>query len=259
MGSDATRGSGIRQGARQKGVHLPVGTPMAEDPSPKRGRDGGRHAAWRRWSAFDPYVCRRYPVIINQNKYLGLKVANGSEFTAMGIVSDPNVQEHVIDEGLSIFFGPPCGILLQSNDLRGVRIPHLPPDTIMLGTELIPLQKQKHGKHICPDLYRKAGFEMGVSRRGLPCVPSFVLTDYKSQLWTVASVLLGLYGRKGWRRGRQMRDYQPVRRDVKNWKIKHPLQPLRTKDFLEPLILGNERLKRAGDKTAEAFTARHAG
>jgi hypothetical protein len=32
---------------------------------------------------------------------------NLSEFTAMGIVPDPNVQEHVIDEGLSIFFGPP--------------------------------------------------------------------------------------------------------------------------------------------------------
>jgi hypothetical protein len=115
----------------------------------------------------------------------------------MGIVPDPNVQEHVIDEGLSIFFGPPCGILLQSNDLRGVRIPHLPPDTIMLGMELISLQKQKHGKHICPDLYRKAGFEMGVSRRGLPCVPGFVLTDYKSQSRTMASVLLGLYGRRG--------------------------------------------------------------
>jgi hypothetical protein len=52
------------------------------------------------------------PVIVNQNKYLGLKVAKGSEFVAKGIVPDPNVQEHVVDEGLSIFFGPPCGILL---------------------------------------------------------------------------------------------------------------------------------------------------
>ena len=78
-----------------------------------------------------PYV-ERMPVIVNQNKYLGLKVANGSEFTAAGLVPDPNVQEHVVDEGLSIFFGLPCGILLQSQELRGVRVPHLPPDTIML-------------------------------------------------------------------------------------------------------------------------------
>jgi hypothetical protein len=46
-----------------------------------------------------PYV-EGMPVIVNQNKYVGLKVANGSEFTAVGIVPDPNVQEHVVDEGL---------------------------------------------------------------------------------------------------------------------------------------------------------------
>ena len=61
-----------------------------------------------------------------------------------------NVQEHVVDEGLSIFFGLSSGIFLQSQALRGVRIRHLPPDTIMLGTELIPLLKDKHGKHIGP-------------------------------------------------------------------------------------------------------------
>jgi hypothetical protein len=90
-----------------------------------------------------PYV-EGMPIIVNQDKCLGLKVANGSEFTAVGIVPDPNVQEHVVDEGLSIFFGPSSGILLQSQALRGVRIRHLPPDTIMLGTELIPLLKDKH-------------------------------------------------------------------------------------------------------------------
>ena len=80
--------------------------------------------------------------------------------------------------------------------LRGVRVPHLPPDTIMLGTESIPLLKEKHEKHICPGLYRRAGFQMGVSRRGL-CVPGFVLTDYKSQSRTMGRVLLRLHGRSG--------------------------------------------------------------
>jgi hypothetical protein len=55
-----------------------------------------------------PYV-EGMPVIVNQNKYLELKVANGSKFTAVVIVPDPNVQEHAVDEGLSIFFGSqPC-------------------------------------------------------------------------------------------------------------------------------------------------------
>ena len=108
----------------------------------------------------------------------------------MNHISSPHHSLH-----LSIFFGPSSSILLQSQALQGVRICHLPPDTVMLGTELIPLLKDKHGKHICPGLYRP-GFQMWVSKRGLPCVPGFVLTDYKSQSRTVGRVLLGLYDRR---------------------------------------------------------------
>ena len=210
-----------------------------------------------------PYV-EGMPVIVNQNKYLGLKVANGSEFTAVGIVPDPNVQEHVVDEGLSIFFGPPCGILLQSQALRGVKVPHLPPDTIMLGTESVPLVKDKHAKHICPGLYRRHGFQMGVSRRGLPCVPGFVLTDYKSQSRTMGRVLLGLYGR---RCDEDKCDiigmYVELSRCQELDKIRL-FQPLRAKDFLESrmhpyLIAGIEGLKKKADKTTKAFAARHPG
>jgi hypothetical protein len=208
------------------------------------------------------------PVIVNQNKYLGLKVVNGSEFVAMGIVPDANVQEHVVDEGLSIFFGPPCGIILQSKDLRGMRIPHLPPDTIMLGTESIPLKNKKHGKHICPDLYERPGFQLGVTRRGLPCVPGFVLTDYKSQSRTMERVLLGLYGRRA-RDGGEVDKcdiislYVQISRCQELEDKIRLLRPLRAKDFLESrmspdLIAGNERLKRMADRTTEAFTARHA-
>ena len=211
-----------------------------------------------------PYV-EGMPVIVNENKYLGLKVANGSEFVATGIVPDPNVSEHVVDEGLSIFFDPPYGILLQSDDLRRLKIPHLPPSTIMLGAESIALQKLKHGKYICPDLYLKAGFEMGVSRRGLLCVPAFVLTDYKSQSRTMSRVLLGLYGRKS---GEEVDKCEIISLYVQMSRCQELektrlLQPLRAKDFLEPrmhpnLILGNERLKKTADKTTKAFTARHA-
>ena len=179
-----------------------------------------------------PYV-EGMPVIVNQDKCLGLKVANGSEFTAVGIVPDPNVQEHVVDEGLSIFFGLSSGILLQSQALRGVRIRHLPPDTIMLGTELIPLLKDKHGKHICPGLYRRPGFQMRVSRRGLPCIPGFVLTDYKSQSRTVGRVPLGLYGR---RYDEDKCDIIGMYVELSRYQVLDKtrlFQPLRAKDFLE--------------------------
>jgi hypothetical protein len=143
-------------------------------------------------------------------------------------VRDPNVQEYVVDEGLSIF-GPPCGILLQSQELRGVRVPHLPPDTIMLGTESVPLLKEKHGKLICPDLYRKAGFQMGVSRRGLPFVPGFVLTTrYKSQSRTMGRV----YGRSGDDKCDIISMYVELSRCEELEKTLL-FQPLRVKDFLE--------------------------
>jgi hypothetical protein len=41
-------------------------------------------------------ICRKHA-----DQYLGLKVVNGFEFEAKGIVLVPNVQEHVVDEGLS--------------------------------------------------------------------------------------------------------------------------------------------------------------
>ena len=115
------------------------------------------------------------PVIVNQNKCLGLKVANGSEFVAKGIVPDPNVQEHVVDEGLS-----------------------------------------------------KGYTAEGVVRK-----------------WTNVSLYVQTSRCQGLDKTRL-------------------LQPVRAKDFLEScmypdLIAGNERLKKASDKTTRAFAARHAG
>src|SRR6267378_1435719 len=76
----------------------------------------------------------------------------------------------------------------SSTHLRATGREGMPPDTIMLGTESVPLLKEKHGKLICPDL---PDFKW-------ECVPGFVLTEYKSQSRTMGRVLLGLlYGRSG--------------------------------------------------------------
>ncbi|KAL0929935.1 DNA repair and recombination protein [Colletotrichum truncatum] len=58
-----------------------------------------------------PYV-EGMPVVINENKYIGLKVVNGAEFTAVGILHPPGVEEIIINDRLSIFLGPPSGIIL---------------------------------------------------------------------------------------------------------------------------------------------------
>jgi hypothetical protein len=48
-------------------------------------------------------------------------------------------------------------------------------DTGALSVPNIFAYVEGNGEHICPDLYRRVGFEMGVSRRGLPYVPGFML------------------------------------------------------------------------------------
>src|SRR6267378_1357774 len=119
----------------------------------------------------------------------------------------------------------------------------------MLGTESVPLLKEKHGKLICPDLYHKPGFQMGVSRRGLPCVPGFVLTDYKSQSRTMGRVLLGLYGRSG----DDKCDIIGMRGTRENPPFPTPKSEGLPGLAMHPhLIAGIERLKRIADKTTEA-------
>jgi len=98
--------------------------------------------------------------------------------------------------------------------------------------------------------------------RGLPCVPGFVLTDYKSQSRTMGRVLLGLYGRSGDDKCDIIGMYVELSRCEELEKTRL-FQPLRAKDFLESrmhpyLIAGIEHLKRISDKTAEAFAERHA-
>jgi hypothetical protein len=216
-----------------------------------------------------PYV-EGMPVIVNKNKYVTLKVANGAEFTAVGIIPDPDLEEHVVDEGLSIFFGPPAGILLQSEGLKDVQIVNLPAKTIMLDAESQGLNGRKYGPHVCPTQYSKKGFCLGITRRGLPCVPGFALTDYKSQGRGMEKVLLGLYGRRTTRAtdGRIEEEkceilslYVQLSRCKQMANIRL-LRPLRNKDFLESkmppeLIAGNKKLKSMSTKTVEAFETRH--
>jgi hypothetical protein len=175
-----------------------------------------------------PYV-DGMPVIVNQNKYLGPKVANGSEFTAVGIVPDPNVQEHVVGEGLSIFFGPPCGILLQYQELRGVRVPYLPPDTIM---RVGSATEGRAWKAHMPGPVLKARISNGsVEARSALC-SRFVLMDYKSQSRTMGRVLLGLYGRSGDDKCDIIYMYVELSQCEELEKIRL-FQPLRAKDFME--------------------------
>ncbi|KAF6807891.1 hypothetical protein CPLU01_15746 [Colletotrichum plurivorum] len=141
------------------------------------------------------------PVLVNVNKYMGLKVVNGSEYEAAGIILEPGVEEVVLSDHLSLFLGPPAGILLRSADTQHLSIPHIPEGTVLLPATTVTLE-DKHAKILCPELAGHKAFKLDITRTGLPCTPGVALTDFKAQGRSIDHPLLGLYGRgKGRGRG----------------------------------------------------------
>ncbi|KAH7025645.1 uncharacterized protein B0I36DRAFT_248705, partial [Microdochium trichocladiopsis] len=143
------------------------------------------------------FYAQGMPVVVNKNTYTGLKVMNGAEFTTTDIVPDPKFPGYHLADDMSIHFGPPLGILLESQDTRGLAIPGLPTGTVLI----------RHITHTLDPANPHYRFLSGkCSRRGLPVVPAFVLTDYKAQGKTFEEVLLEL-------RGNRMTNGQPSKCD----------------------------------------------
>jgi hypothetical protein len=133
------------------------------------------------------FYAQGMPLVVNKNVYTGLKVVNGAEFTAADVIPDPKYPGYHIADDVTIHFGPPLGILLQSNETKGVAIPGLPPDTVLIrpiSFSLSPIDR--HFKFLSAKC----------TRRGLPAVAAFVITDYKAQSKTFPQVLLELRGNR---------------------------------------------------------------
>ena len=111
------------------------------------------------------------PVVVNVNIYTGLKVVNGAEFTAADVIPDPKYLGYHLADDVTIHFGPPLGILLQSAETKALAIPTLPQQTVLIRPTSYTLDPTSHHFKFLP---------AKCSRRGLPVVPAFVLTDYKA-------------------------------------------------------------------------------
>ncbi|KAM4061311.1 PIF1-like helicase [Hirsutella rhossiliensis] len=98
------------------------------------------------------------PVVVNHNTHQGLKVVNGASYSAVEVIIDKAYPGHRISADMTIHFGPPAGIILESATTR--------------------------------DLH----FRSDVSRKGLPCAAAFACTDYKVQGRTLERVALELRG-----------------------------------------------------------------
>ncbi|KAM5341409.1 hypothetical protein ACJ41O_014440 [Fusarium nematophilum] len=78
------------------------------------------------------FYAQGMPVIINKNTYTGLRVMNGAEFTAMDVIPDPKFPGYYLADNVTIHFGPPLGILLESQDTKDLAIPALPTGTVLI-------------------------------------------------------------------------------------------------------------------------------
>jgi hypothetical protein len=82
-------------------------------------------------------------------------------------------------------FGPSLGILLRSRDTKRFAVPTLPTGTVLIR----PISQS-----LDPANPRFKFLSAKCTRRGLPVVPAFALTDYKAQGKTFEEVVLELRG-----------------------------------------------------------------
>ncbi|OAQ57458.2 ATP-dependent DNA helicase PIF1 [Pochonia chlamydosporia 170] len=109
------------------------------------------------------------PVVVNCNTLQGLKLVNGASYTAVEVILDKSYPGHRISAGLTIHFGPPAGILLESETTKEFHFIGMPPA-------------------------KRPWQQNDVSRKGLPCAAGFACTDYKVQGRTLERVALELRG-----------------------------------------------------------------
>ena len=102
------------------------------------------------------------PMIVTKNIFQSLGVANGSVFTAMDVLPDPSSEQIELPGGVIIHSRPP-----MSESTKSIQLPGLDTGVVPLLPISEPVTRQGRASYTW--------------RTGLPCTPSFAITDYKSQ------------------------------------------------------------------------------
>lgn len=193
--------------------------------------------------------CDGLPVVVNKNTYTAMKVVNGAEFEAVGIIPDPWYPHLPLDYNTTLYYGPPLAVMLQNNDTIGKQIvPGL--DNVLL------LSPRKL------DIPGKVRLSCKTSRKGLPLTPSLAITVHKAQGQSFEKVTLGLYSEQ---------DGKPIKLEFTSLYVQlsrgktlqgiHLLRPVRREDFIgnkmDPeMDAGMQRLEKMSCRTAQFFLDR---
>ncbi|KAG6979907.1 hypothetical protein FOFC_10798 [Fusarium oxysporum] len=119
-----------------------------------------------------------------ENVVRRMKLVNGASYTAVEVIVDKAYPGHRISADVTIHFGPPAGILLESETTKDLHFVGMPPGTILLTPMSVRIHCQR----------KRPWQKNDVSRKGLPCAAAFACTDYKVQSRTLERVALELRG-----------------------------------------------------------------
>jgi hypothetical protein len=72
------------------------------------------------------------PIITSENDHPELKHVNGSAFKSVAIIPDPRYPGYAISEQLTIHFGLPAGLVVTSQDIKGIQVPGLERGTLLI-------------------------------------------------------------------------------------------------------------------------------
>ena len=198
------------------------------------------------------FYAQGMPVVVNKNIYTGLRIVNGAEFTAADVIPDHKYPGYHLADDVTIHFGPPLAILLRSRDTESLAVPTLPAGTVLIR----PISQT-----LDPANPRFKFLSAKCTRRGLPVVPAFALTDYKAQSKTFAEVLLEL-------RGHRMVNGEPSKCDFTSLYVQLSrcttlrgvklLGPVRHQDFIgnkldQAIVDGMQRLRNLAVETRRIY------
>ncbi|KAJ6438008.1 protein kinase-like domain [Purpureocillium lavendulum] len=105
-------------------------------------------------------------------------------FMAVEVIVDKSHPGYQISAGITIHFGPPAGVILESGTTEEFHFVGMPPGTILLTPMSVSIPCQR----------KRPWQQNDVSRKGLPCAAAFACTDYKVQGGTFDRVALELRG-----------------------------------------------------------------
>lgn len=123
-------------------------------------------------------------IVANRNTYTGLKLVNGSTYTALDAIVDKAYLGHEISANTTLYFSSPAALILTAESTKTFNFVGMPPGTVLLA----PLSSKI-------ECARRRPFQRHtITRRGLPCTAAFACTDYKVQGGTLGRVALELRG-----------------------------------------------------------------